>query len=96
MQMNKMALIPDASSSMMGHYLHTLRLHSFDGVIQKEIDEYGIDMHLWMIAENLAPDQLNAPDTAASQLYLPRMTTFYVLLLSDVRFQERRVRYAAK
>lgn len=38
--------------------------HLLHKVIQKEIDQDGVDLDLWMVPFDLSPNQFNTPDAA--------------------------------
>jgi len=49
---------------MMWNRLLPFLLPLLHGVVEKEIDQDGIDFCLWMVSLDLASNELNAPDTA--------------------------------
>ena len=88
--------IPDASGAMMGNAVTALRLHFLHGIVEEEIDEDSIEVRPRVLALNLPPQQLDAPDAAPAQLDLPRVTAVDALPLPDVRLQRRTVLEAAE
>lgn len=50
---------------MMGYNFRTTRFHLFNGVVQEKVYKYGVDVPIWMISQDLAPDKFNAPDATA-------------------------------
>lgn len=56
---------------MMRNAFLPVRLHLFHRVVEEEVNQNGIDLHSWMLAQYFASDQLDAPDTAASYLDFP-------------------------
>ena len=55
-------LVPDAPRPVMGQRLLALRLQLLHGVVQEEVDEDRVDLRLRVLALDLAPDLLDAPD----------------------------------
>ena len=80
----------------MGNGLLAFPFYFLHRIIQKEINQDGIKPRLRMLPPNLPPQKLHAPDAAASQLDLPRVTALNRLLPPDVRLQQRAVLEAAE
>ena len=55
-------LVPDAPRPVMGQRLLALRLQLLHGVVQEEVNEDRVDLRLRVLALDLAPDLLDAPD----------------------------------
>lgn len=47
--------------------LLTSELPLFHGIVQEEINQYGVDFSIWMVFQNLSSNQFNTPYTAAYQ-----------------------------
>jgi hypothetical protein len=60
-------------------------------IVQKEIDQNGIDLRIRFELQNLAPQQLDGPDTASAYLHLPGMSGFDELEAAQRRFKGRAV-----
>jgi len=61
-------LVPDTSCSMMRNCVCPFsRLPFLHGVVQEEVDQDRIYSRLGLLAQDLLPDQLNRPDTAATK-----------------------------
>ena len=80
----------------MGNALLSFPFHFLHSIVQKEVNKDRIEPRLRMLPLNLPPQKLNAPDAAASQLDLPRVTAVNRLLPPDVGFQRRAVLEAAE
>ena len=61
------SLIPDTTSSVMRDLLLTSELPLFHGIVQEEINQYGVDFSIRMVFQNLSSNQFNTPYTAAYQ-----------------------------
>lgn len=72
------------------------RLQFLHGIVEEEINQDSIEMRLRMLALNLPPQKLDAPDAASAQLDLPRVTALNGLPLPDVRLQRRTVLQTAE
>ena len=59
-------LVPDTPCPMMRNSTLTLRLQLLHRIVQEEINQDGIDFRSRMQTHDLAPDELDAPDTAAA------------------------------
>ena len=88
--------IPNAPGAMVGYTVMTFRLHLLDGIVEEEIDQDGVEVRRRVLAHNFPPQQLDAPNTAPTQLNLPWMAAVNGLLLPDVRLQRWTVLEAAE
>lgn len=57
--------VPNTSRSMVGYLILPSPFPLFHRIIQKEINQHSIDLRLWMIPQDLSPDQLYTPYTTA-------------------------------
>ena len=64
-------------------YLISGRFLFFDCVIKKKVDQNRVDFGFRMVPQYLSADELNAPDTAPSELDLTVLTYFDFLLVID-------------
>ena len=80
----------------MGNAILALGLQFLHAIVQKEIDENGIEPRPRVLSLNLPPQKLDAPDAAPAQLDLPGVTALDDLLPPDVRLQRRTVLEAAE
>ena len=74
-----MKLVPDASGSVMwDSWLPSLFLLLCQ-IVQKKVNENGIDLCLWMRTQYFSADYFHGPDAAATQLDFPAVSGFYGL-----------------
>jgi len=74
---SKLSSIPDTSSTMMWDGLRGFSFSLLSEIVQEKVDQYCIDICVGMLLDYMASNELNAPDTAATQLDLPGMTRRY-------------------
>lgn len=77
-------LIPDTPCSVMRNLFQPLRFHLLHRVVQDEVDQDGIDYHARVPPEDLASDELDAPDAASAQLDFPWVSALNGSELADV------------
>jgi hypothetical protein len=70
----------------------TCRLKLFRQIVQQKVQQHCIDFcfGFWMILDNLPSDHFHCPDTAATELHLPAVTTLQLFLLTESALQWRR------
>ncbi|WDK10551.1 hypothetical protein CGRA01v4_01830 [Colletotrichum graminicola] len=84
------ALIPDASRPVMSHRLCTSGLQLLHGIIQKEINQDGVDARSGVLLLDLPLDELDAPDTARWPIVsTPSTMSRFVGLTSHLQLQPR-------
>lgn len=81
---------------MMRYPFLARRLQLFHRVIQKEIYKDSINLCLWVLPQYIPPNKLHTPNTASTQLNLPRRAALNLLFLTDGKIQLRTIHQAAK
>ncbi len=59
-----MSSVPDAPRPVMGYQLSSVGLHLLDQIVEEEVYQNGIDVRVGVLAQDLSPDELHAPDAA--------------------------------
>jgi hypothetical protein len=71
--------------------IHLITLLLLCQIIQKEVDQNSVDLRVRFELQNLAPQQLDGPDTATTYLHLPRMSRLDELEAAQRGFERRAV-----
>ena len=79
--------VPDAFGSVVRQGLSPLFFHLFGVVVQVEVNQNCVDLGVWMLLQDLAPNHLDAPYAGTAQLAFPRRARGNRFLGLDVRLE---------